>query len=100
MPYREDFQTLLRFPYIRRNELCGDLYSKQGLRRLSVVLVANCDDPAPAMVEVASYNLEVYICIYLGMHASTEYKRRLPPRGIFWIVVTQLTKCLLFPPWF
>ena len=28
-----------------------------------MVLVANCDDPAPA-IEVASYDLEVYICIY------------------------------------
>ena len=30
-----------------------------------MVLVANCDDPAPAMVKVASYDLEVYICIYI-----------------------------------
>ena len=30
-----------------------------------MVLVANCDDPEPA-IEVASYDLEVYICIYIG----------------------------------
>ena len=27
--------------------------------------LANCDDPEPA-IEVASYDLEVYICIYIG----------------------------------
>ena len=29
-----------------------------------MVLVANCDDLEPIMVKVASYDLEVYICIY------------------------------------
>lgn len=36
----------------------------------------------------------------INVNNTVEYKRRLPPRGIFWIVVIQLTKCLLFPPWF
>ena len=37
-----------------------------------MVLVANCDDPAPAMVKVASYDLEVYICIYWLAQTNTR----------------------------
>ena len=36
-----------------------------------MVLVANCDDPAPIMVKVASYDLEVYICIYINWIARS-----------------------------
>jgi hypothetical protein len=34
---------------------------------------------------VRTMTWECIYCIYLGVYASTEYKRRLPPRGIFWI---------------
>ena len=36
-----------------------------------MVLVANCDDPAPAMVKVASYDLEVYILYIIWVSYSS-----------------------------
>ena len=37
-----------------------------------MVLVANCDDLEPIMVKVASYDLEVYICIYWTAQSYTR----------------------------